>query len=49
MHIRGLKVQLPFSSMPPSHPQGRLSEYVNPYIPTQSPDEEYSDHMQSPG
>ena len=25
------------------------SEYVNPYIPTQTPEENWSDHMQSPG
>ena len=31
------------------HPQGWYSEYVNPYIPTQTPEENWSDHMQSPG
>ena len=29
--------------------RGRLSEYVNPYIPTQTPEEDQIDHMQSPG
>ena len=33
-------------------PSGWQSEYVNPYLPTQTPEEDYiilSDHMQSPG
>ena len=29
-------------------PRGWYSEYVNPYIPTQTPEENWSDHMQSP-
>ena len=28
---------------------GDRIEYVNPYIPTQTPGEDLSDHMQSPG
>ena len=31
------------------NPQGWYSEYVNPYMPTQTPEENWSDHMQSPG
>ena len=30
-------------------PRGWWSEYVNPYISTQTPEEDWSDHMQSPG
>ena len=28
-------------------PLGDKSEYVNPYIPTQSPEEDWGDHMQN--
>ena len=28
-------------------PLGDKSEYVNPYIPKQSPEEDWSDHMQN--
>ena len=28
---------------------GVISEYVNPYIPTHTPEEYWSDHMQTPG
>ena len=31
------------------YPQGWYSECVNSYIPTQTPKEDWSDHMQSPG
>ena len=30
-------------------PLGWWSEYVNPYIPTQTPEEDWTDHVQSPG
>ena len=30
-------------------PSGAISEYVNPYIPTYTPEEYWSDHMQTPG
>ena len=32
---------------PPTGPSGVISEYVNPYIPTYTPEEYWSDHMQS--
>ena len=30
-------------------PSGVISEYFNPYIPTHTPEEYWSDHMQTPG
>ena len=32
-----------------NYPGGDKSENVNPFIPTQTPEEDLSDHMQSPG
>ena len=33
----------------PCFPSGVISEYVSPYIPTHTPEEYWSDHMQTPG
>ena len=39
-------IKSPLSTLAPS---GVISEYVSPYIPTHTPEEYWSDHMQTPG